>query len=82
MKNLTPLSSAKTLSPRRQEILAIIQDHARVSFDFLYRRFMLISPRLLRYDLKQLQDKGFIRKLGNTKGALYELTEFKTQNQI
>lgn len=65
-------SPEQALSPRRQELLAIIRDHPQVSFDFLHRRFVSISPRLLRFDLKNLQDKGFVRKLGTTKGALYE----------
>lgn len=62
----------QTLSPRRYEVLQTIKDHGTVSFNFLRRRFMAVSSRMLRYDLKFLQDKGFIIKRGVTNGALYE----------
>lgn len=68
-KKITP---EDRLSPRRWEILQVIRDHKQVSFDFIRRRFMAVSPRLLRYDLKKLQDAGFIKKRGVTKGVVYE----------
>jgi len=61
----------ESLLPRRQEILRIIKEHQIVSFDFLYRRFLLINPRTLRYDLKKLMDAGFIIKKGKTRGVFY-----------
>lgn len=61
------------LPPRRQEMLRIIRDHRSASLDFLQRRFVKVSGRLLRYDLKKLVDGGFIRKLGITRGAIYEV---------
>ncbi|MBI2049454.1 Fic family protein [Candidatus Roizmanbacteria bacterium] len=60
------------LLPRRQEILNIIKDQRLVSFDQIRRRFMGVNERTLRYDLKKLQDSGFIRKRGATKGVYYE----------
>lgn len=63
------------LLPRRAEILNIIKDHKMVNFDFLKRRFMRVNPRTLRYDLKQLQNAGLIRKLGTTNGVFYTLNE-------
>jgi Fic family protein len=60
------------LLPRRLEILETIRDHRQVSFDFIKRRFYAVSDRLLRYDLKKLQDAGFILKRGVTKGCVYE----------
>ena len=60
------------LPPRRQEILRIIRDHHSASLDFLQRRLINVSGRLLRYDLKKLADGRFIRKLGITRGAIYE----------
>lgn len=60
------------LLPRRFEILQIIKDHQQVSFNFIKRRFMAVSDRLLRYDLKKLQEAGFIKKRGVTRGAVYE----------
>lgn len=61
------------LPPRRLEILQIIKDHRQISFDFIKRRFMAVNDRLLRYDLKKLQDSGFIKKRGVTRGAVYEV---------
>ncbi|MBI2315025.1 Fic family protein [Candidatus Daviesbacteria bacterium] len=60
------------LLPRRAEILNIIKDQKLVGFDVIRRRFMAVNERTLRYDLKQLQNQGLIRKLGSTKGAYYE----------
>jgi Fic family protein len=59
------------LLPRRQEIVNIIRDHVTVSFDFLSRRFRKIPTSTLHYDLLSLQKKGYIEKLGSTRGALY-----------
>ena len=42
------------LSPRQEEILNIIRDHAVVSFDAVRRRFLKVPERTLRYDLKKL----------------------------
>jgi len=66
------MKDERTLLPVRFEILQVIKDHKSVSFDFIYRRFMALSPRLLRYHLKKLADTGFIIKRGITKGSLYE----------
>jgi Fic family protein len=60
------------LLPRRAEILGIIKDHRIVNFDTIRRRFMAVNERTLRYDLKQLQNAGLIKKLGTTKGVFYE----------
>lgn len=60
------------LLPRRAEILNIIKDHQLVNFDFLRRRFMSVNERTLRYDIKKLQDAGFIHKRGTTNGVYYE----------
>lgn len=68
--NLTSLD----LLPRRQELLNIIHDHNIVSFDFLHRRFAGIPSSTLRYDLLQLKKSGHIKKLGNTRGALYSVS--------
>ncbi len=59
------------LLPRRQEILAIVRDHEMVSFDFIARRFAAVPVSTLHNDLRQLQNKAFIKKLGSTRGVLY-----------
>ena len=61
------------LLPRRAEIFRVIQDHKLVNFDQIRRRFPMVNERTLRFDLKKLQDGGFIQKLGTTKGAYYQL---------
>jgi len=73
-KTAAPAKSSKeqNLPPRRLEILNIIRDHRQISFDFIHRRFLAVSGRLLRYDLKKLQDANLIKKLGVTRGAVYE----------
>lgn len=68
----TIITTEELLPPRRYEILQIIRDHRQVSFNLLKRRFLAVSDRLLRYDLKKLQDVGLIKKRGVTKGAIYE----------
>jgi len=60
-----------SLLPRRQEILEIIRDHPNCTFDFLQRRFTVVNSKTLHYDLAQMMKKGFIRKLGVTKGVVY-----------
>ncbi len=61
------------LLPRRAEIYQIIKEHKLVNIDFIKRRFAKVNQRTLRYDLKQLQDQGFIRKRGTTRGVYYEI---------
>lgn len=60
------------LLPRRREILEIIKEHPFSSFDFLSRRFSLVNPKTLHYDLKKLQKNGFVIKVGKTRGVLYK----------
>ena len=63
------------LLPRRREILEIIKDHPYCSFDFISRRFLSINQKTLHYDLKQLQEKGFVIKAGKTRGVKYKTRE-------
>ena len=60
------------LLPRRAEILRIIKEHKLVNFDRIRRRFINVNERTLRYDLKKLRDRGFIKKLGTTRGVYYK----------
>lgn len=61
-----------SLMPRRREILEIIRDHPHSTFDFIHRRFAAVNAKTLHYDLAQMMKKGFIRKLGATKGVSYQ----------
>jgi len=60
-----------TLLPRRREIVEIIRDQRLVSLDFLHRRFMGVSTRMLSYDLNCLIKDEYVIKVGKTRGALY-----------
>ena len=61
------------LLPKRKEILDLIKDHEIMSLDSLRRRFLKVSPRMIRYDLKKLEKEGFIVKIGSTRGAVYKV---------
>lgn len=69
--NKTTFSNEDTLLPRRREILQIVRDHMEISLISIQRRFLKIPARSLRYDLKYLESKGYILKIGSTRGALY-----------
>lgn len=61
------------LPPRQEEIYNIIRDHNVVSFDTIRRRFLKVPPRTLRYNIKKLQDSGYVIKIGNTRGSYYRV---------
>ena len=65
------------LSSRRREIFEIIKDHPFLSFNFLSRRFSKVNIKTLHYDLKKLQEKGFIIKIGETRGVTYKIKNDK-----
>lgn len=65
------VENSPTLLPHRHELLEIISDHPRCSFNFLSRRFPAINPKTLHFDLLWLQKNFFIQKLGVTRGAVY-----------
>lgn len=70
--NKTGAGEIEQLLPRRREILETIRDHETVSFDFIRRRFMTVSKETIHYDLQQLIKLKLIRKLGKTRGVLYQ----------
>ena len=65
------LSPTDSLLPRRREILEILKDHPLCSFDFISRRFPDVNPKTLHYDLLKLQQGGYIKKIGKTRGSVY-----------
>lgn len=67
-ENYSPLD---LLPPRRREIVELIRDQKMVSLDFIHRRFLKVTPRLISYDLKKLTEQGLVQKIGSTRGALY-----------
>jgi Fic family protein len=66
------VNSEELLLPRRKEILNIIRDHPMCSFDQIRRRFLAVNPKTLHYDLAQLIKSGLVKKIGATRGALYQ----------
>lgn len=66
------IDTESLLLPRRKEILSIIRDHPMCSFDQIRRRFLAVNPKTLHYDLAQLTKSGYIKKIGATRGALYQ----------
>ena len=66
-------TSDDLLLPRRKEILDVIRDHGVMSLDSIRRRFLKVTSRMIRYDLKKLEEQGFIIKLGTTRGAMYKI---------
>ena len=65
------------LLPRRTEIVRVVREQKIINFDSIKRRFMKVNVRTLRYDLKKLQEAGFIQKLGTTRGVYYTLNKNK-----
>jgi len=41
--------------------------------DSIRRRFLIVSPRMIRFDLKKLEEEGLIIKVGATRGAMYRV---------
>lgn len=68
-------SSLDLLLPRQREIAQIISEHGMISFDSLHRRFFRVSPRQIAYDLGTLEKKGYIQRIGKTRGAMYKVRE-------
>lgn len=65
------LSPTDSLFPRRREIIEILKDHPLCSFNFISRRFPAVNPKTLHYDLLKLQENGYIKKIGKTRGSVY-----------
>lgn len=63
----------RSLFIKQEAILEVIQEHHLVNFTTIKRNFIGSNDRTLRYHLKKLQDAGFIRKRGTTKGVYYEI---------
>lgn len=61
------------LLPRRREIFEIVREHPQCSFDFIARRFSQVNKKTLHYDIKKLQDEGFIEKIGVSRGVIYRI---------
>jgi len=67
-----------TLPTRRREIYNLMEKHPYSSFDYISKKFPKVNPKTLHYDLKKLQEKGFVVKVGETRGATYRTKNGKT----
>ena len=74
LKDIKGEKPEDVLLPRRQEILRIIREQRFCSFDMIKRRFRKIPDSSLHYDIRALLKKGFIKKLGTTRGVVYGST--------
>jgi len=66
-----------TLPTRRREIYNLMEKHPYSSFDYISKKFPKVNPKTLHYDLKKLQEKGFIIKIGETRGVTYRIKNGK-----
>ena len=71
LKDTTEEKPEDSLLPRRREILQIIREQRFCSFNMIKRRFTKIPDSSLHYDLQSLMKKGFVKKLGETRGVVY-----------
>lgn len=55
----------------RRDILLLIKDHPECTFDFIHRHFLAKNPQTIHYHLLKLQKDRLIKKLGETRGAVY-----------
>lgn len=76
LKNIKELLPEDNLLPRRREILEIVRDQQMVTFDSIRRRFPKVPVSSLHYDLKQLLNHGFVKKVGVTRGSLYAIKDY------
>lgn len=65
----------KSLGPRQKKIYEILGNNNMVAFNEISRYFTNVPKRTLRYDLKKLQDKKLIVKIGETKGSFYKVRQ-------
>jgi predicted HTH transcriptional regulator len=61
------------LNARQIEILKFIEEHNAMSNPDFVRLFPKVSDDTILRDIKDLMEKGIIRKSGKTKGAKYQL---------
>jgi predicted transcriptional regulator len=62
-----------TLPLRRRKIYDLIKKHPYSSFNYISGKFSKVNPKTLHYDLKKLQEKWLIIKIGETRGVTYKI---------
>lgn len=63
------------LNKRQREILDILSSKGEVTVDYLMENITNVTERTLRRDMKKLEEMGFSKKKGNTKGTRYIYTK-------
>lgn len=63
----------QSLGQRQKKIYEILGNNNVVSFNEISRNFTNVPKRTLRYDLKKLQEKNLIIKIGETRGTYYKV---------
>lgn len=65
----------KSLGPRQKKIYEILGNNRVIAFNEISKNFRNVPKRTLRYDLKKLQEKNLIIKIGKTKGSFYKVRQ-------
>ena len=62
---------AKPVGNRDDGILDVFKRDGELTVEVLLKEIGGVSERTLRRDLKKLEDRGLIKKIGSTKGSKY-----------
>lgn len=62
------------LSLREARILGLFDREDRITNEMIKSVIKNVSERTIRRDLNSLERKGYIKKVGKTKGSYYEMT--------
>ncbi len=66
-------STRDNLSQRQQRILSLFDREERITNDMISSVIPNVTDRTIRRDLTDLEKKGYIKKVGKTKGSYYIL---------
>ena len=66
-------SARDNLNMRQKKILSLFDKEEKITNEMISSRIQNVSKRTLRRDLTYLEDKGYIRQVGKTKGSYYVL---------
>ncbi len=72
-QNTTPTVAKQKISPVQMEILTLIKDNAQISRAEITQKLGKITEDGVKYNLKVLQQKGLLRRVGGDFGGRWEL---------
>ncbi len=61
------------LNKRQKKELSLFEKEQRITNEMIRSVIPNVTERTIRRDLSLLEEKGYIRKIGKTKGSYYEL---------